>query len=93
MNYQQWMNYSKLEMLVPSPAKRFQLPSLKRVGAYFSKFAFSNEPRVTEVADASGRTQWKIYDPDTDRTFQLGSAPEVTLWLEERYHNRQHNVW
>ncbi|AFZ30954.1 hypothetical protein Glo7428_2447 [Gloeocapsa sp. PCC 7428] len=100
MNYQQWLNYREQELLVPrskpaSKSTQSQFNSLlNRVGRYFSElFAFSNEPQVREIID-DGKMQWRVYDPESDRTLQLNSPPEVSIWLEERYHNRQrHNVW
>lgn len=93
MNYQQWLNYKEQELLVP----RFKPASkslFNRVERYFSQlFAFSDEPQVKEIV-VDGKTQWRVYDPQSDRTWQLNSPQEVSIWLEERYDNRQqHNVW
>lgn len=99
--YQQWSNYNKLEFRVTCQSQsasesrqRIQLPSLNRVGRYFSQvFALSNEPQIREIVEA-GKTQWRIYDPQSDRTLQLESPQEVSIWLEEHHYNRpQDNVW
>jgi hypothetical protein len=100
MNYQQRLNYKDQELLVPrskpaSNSKRIQLFELfNRVRCYFSQlFASSDEPQVQEIV-VDGKMQWKVYDPESDRTLQLNSPQEVSMWLEERYYNRQrHNVW
>ncbi|MUL38211.1 hypothetical protein [Gloeocapsopsis dulcis] len=101
MNYQQWSNYDKLEFRVtsqPQPgsqsSKQIQISSLNRVGHYFAQwFALRNEPQVREIV-ADGRMQWRVYDPESDRTLQLNSPQEVSMWLEERYYNRAHNsIW
>ncbi|MBE9191970.1 hypothetical protein IQ230_16740 [Gloeocapsopsis crepidinum LEGE 06123] len=99
MNYQQWLNYKEQELLVPrskpaSNSKQIQLSGLfNRVRCYFSQlFAFSDEPQVQEIV-VDGKMQWKVYDPQSDRTLQLNSSQEVSMWLEERYYNRPINVW
>lgn len=40
------------------------------------------EPRFWQSSDATGKTCWHLYDPETGRTIHLDSEAKVRLWLE-----------
>ncbi len=49
-------------------------------------FYVSSEPRIWQTEDSLGRTAWSAYDPTTKRSIEQVSAPELRIWLEERYY-------
>lgn len=53
-----------------------------------------NEPRVWQVRDPkwigfaarSNNVRWRVYDPQSGRSFVCSSEQEVRIWLEQLHH-------
>ncbi|MDZ4871703.1 MAG: hypothetical protein CLLPBCKN_001091 [Chroococcidiopsis cubana SAG 39.79] len=89
--YEQWRNYRELELIRRHPPAKelleVQILSLFRDiwGSWQNLWCSNNEPQISEITDSTGQTRWKIYEPTSDRTFQLESHQEVLTWLEHRH--------
>ncbi|OWY67319.1 hypothetical protein B7486_31880 [cyanobacterium TDX16] len=89
--YEQWRNYKELELIRRHPPVKnlleLQILSLLRGFEHFWQdfWCSNNDPQISEITDSTGQTRWKIYEPTSDRTFQLESQQEVLTWLEQRH--------
>lgn len=89
--YEQWRNYKELELIRRHPPAKelleVQILSLFQQiwGFWRDWWCSSNEPQISEITDATGQSRWKIYDPISDRSFQLESRQDVLIWLEQRH--------
>ena len=89
--YKQWRNYREQELIERHQPARELLEV--EILSFFQQiwdswqnwWCVSNEPQISEITDSTGRTRWKIYEPVSDRTFQLESQQEVLAWLEQRH--------
>ncbi|WP_088890703.1 hypothetical protein [Leptolyngbya ohadii] len=69
----------------PSP-QVWQNGRFKRAWDRLMQYCLGNpEPRITLKRDRSGEHYWVVYDPTMNQSLTFWSAPEVRIWLEERY--------
>jgi hypothetical protein len=54
--------------------------------AVLSYLDATSQPRVWQVADASGHTLWNAYDPISQLSIDYASADELSTWLEELHY-------
>jgi hypothetical protein len=49
--------------------------------AFVTLLAGNTEPKIQQISEDN----WRVYDPQSNRTLSFASEQEVRVWLDERY--------
>lgn len=76
----------------PVPQSYNLMESIKRLGQRIVEyFTSQSEIKVWQLQDRLGKTYWRVYDPNTNRSATFGSEEEARIWIEELFYQQQHN--
>lgn len=75
----------------PLPKHYNLMESLKRLGQRIAEyFTSQSEIKIWQLQARSGKTYWRVYDPNTNRSATFSSEEEVRIWIEELFYQQKH---